>query len=40
MSAMAKRDPEFERRNLRTALWLGLLAVAFLVGFVVKLWLR
>ena len=40
MSAMAERDPELERRNLRTALWLGLLAVAFLVGFVVKLWLR
>ena len=40
MSAMAKRDPEFERRNLRTALWLGLLAGGVLGGFGVKLWLR
>ena len=40
MSAMAQRDPELERRNVRTALWLGLLSVGFLLGFVVNLWLR
>ncbi len=40
MSAMAQRDPELKRRKLRTALWLGALALAFLAGFVAKLWLR
>jgi len=40
MSALVQRDPELERRNVRTGLWLGLLAVAFLLGFVVNLWLR
>ena len=34
------RDPELRRRNLRTGLGLAALALAFMLGFVVKLWLK
>jgi hypothetical protein len=38
MNAVVKPDPELERRNVRTALTLALLAVAFVIAFVVILW--
>ena len=40
MSVSVERDPRFGRRNVRTALWLGLLAAAFMIAFVLNLWLR
>ena len=40
MSAQVTRDPVLERRKIRTALWLGLLAVAFVFVFVLKIGLR
>jgi hypothetical protein len=40
MSGNAEPGPELERRKVRTALWLGLLAVAFVFAFVLKIWLR
>jgi len=35
-----QRDPQMDRRNARTALWIGLLALAFVAAFVLHLWLR
>ncbi len=34
------RDPQLERRKLRTALWLGLIAVGFAAAFILEVWLR
>jgi hypothetical protein len=33
-------DPQLERRKLRTALWLGVIALGCAAAFIVEVWLR
>ena len=40
MNSIKIPDPELQRRKIRTALGLGLIAVAFALGFVLEVWLR
>ena len=40
MSAAAMHDRQLERRKLRTALWLGLIALGFAAGFILEVWLK
>ena len=37
--AHGKREQDLAARNLRTGLMLGALALAFAVGFVIRMWL-
>jgi hypothetical protein len=39
MSAMTRNDPERRKANLRLGLILASVAIAFAIGFVVKMWL-
>jgi hypothetical protein len=38
-TAHGKREQALAARNLRTGLMLGALALAFVVGFVIRMWL-